>query len=57
MRRRLRRLFHKIREINHRYRKPRIEMSAGVRASLLALRLYLLFLISLMAYKFVTLIV
>lgn len=31
-------------------------MSAGVRMSLLALRIYLLFLISLMVYKFVLLV-
>lgn len=45
----------KIREINQRYSKPHIEMSWAVRASLLALRIYLLFLVSLMVYKFVTL--
>lgn len=45
----------KIREINQRYSKPHIEMSGAVRFSLLALRIYLLFLVSLMVYKFVTL--
>ena len=45
----------KIREINQRYSKPHIEMSAGVRISLIALRVYLLFLVSLMVYKFITL--
>ena len=45
----------KIHEINQRYSKPHIEMSGAVRASLLALRIYLLFLVSLMVYKFVTL--
>ena len=55
MRASLKRLFRKIREINHRYREPRIEMSAGVKASLLFLRVYLLFLVCLMVYKFILL--
>lgn len=45
----------KIREINLRYSQPHIEMSPAVRASLIALRFYLLFLVGLMIYKFVTL--
>ena len=45
----------KIREINQRYGKPHIEMSAGVRWSLLALRIYLLLLVGLMVYKFILL--
>lgn len=47
--------FTKIREINTRYHRPRIEMSGAVRASLLALRLYLFGLVGLMIYKFVLL--
>lgn len=43
----------KIKEINARYREPRIEMSGAVRVSLLALRLYLFALVGLMVYKFV----
>ena len=43
----------KIREINARYREPRIEMSGAVRVSLMALRLYLFVLVGLMVYKFV----
>lgn len=43
----------KIREINQRYSKPHIEMSRGVRISLLALRIYLLLLVALIVYKFV----
>ncbi len=43
----------KIREINQRYSKPHIEMSRGVRISLLALRIYLLLLVVLIVYKFV----
>jgi hypothetical protein len=45
----------KIREINQRYSEPHIEMSLGVRIALIALRTYLLFLVSLMIYKFITL--
>lgn len=51
----LRRLFRKIGEINHRYRTPRIAMSGGVKISLMVLRIYLLFLVSVMVYKFVLL--
>lgn len=49
-------LFAKIREINARYREPRIEMSGTVRLSLLALRLYLFALVALMVYRFVQLV-
>lgn len=45
----------KIREINQRYSKPHIEMSGAVKVSLLALRIYLLVLVCLMVYKFITL--
>jgi hypothetical protein len=55
MRTSLKRLFRKIGEINQRYRQPRIEMSAGVKVSLLFLRIYLLFLVCLMVYKFILL--
>ena len=48
-------LFAKIREINARYREPRIAMSGTVRLSLLALRLYLFALVGLMVYKFLQL--
>ena len=49
-------LIAKIREINSRYRAPRIEMSAAVRLSLMALRLYLFALVGLMVYKFILLV-
>ncbi len=49
------RLLRKLRQINRRYRQPRIRMSLGVRTALLALRLYLFFLVGLIAYKFVLL--
>jgi hypothetical protein len=52
----LRSLIAKVHEINFRYREPRIEMSAAVRVSLMALRLYLFALVGLMVYKFVLLV-
>ena len=55
MRARLKRLFRKIGEINHRYREPRIQMSSAVKASLLFLRVFLMFLVCLMVYKFILL--
>ncbi len=51
----VRRQFEKIGEINRKYSKPRIEMSAPVRWSLLLLRCYLLFLVGLMIFRFITL--
>jgi hypothetical protein len=49
----LRRFTAKIREINHRYSKPHIEMSRAVKISLLSLRIYLFVLVGLIVYKFV----
>lgn len=45
-------LIHGVRVVNHRYRKPKIEMTPLVRASLLVLRLYLILLVGLMIFKF-----
>lgn len=53
---RLKRLLRKIEAINQRYRQPRIEMSGRVVAALLFLRIYLLFLVCLMVYKFILLV-
>ena len=53
----LKRAVVKIREINRRYSKPRIHLSRGTRLALLALRLYLITLVILLAYKFFTLVV
>jgi hypothetical protein len=50
---RLYRFTEKIREINHRYSKPHIEMSRGVKIALMALRIYLFVLVGLILYKFV----
>lgn len=55
MPRTLKRLFLKIAEINRRYRKPRIEMTTAVKASLLFLQVYLIVLVCLIVYKFVVL--
>lgn len=52
----VRTLLAKIQDINGRYREPRIEMSGAVRLSLMALRVYLLLLVGLMVYKFVTIV-
>lgn len=46
----------KIREINHRYSKPHIEMSFWVKISLMALRIYLFVLVGLILYKFVVIV-
>ena len=46
----------KIREINRKYAEPRITMSRGVALALLGLRLYLILLVILLAYKFWTII-
>ena len=46
----------KIREINKKYATPNIEMSKWVKLSLLSLRFYLIFLLGLLLYKFITLV-
>jgi hypothetical protein len=46
----------KIREINHRYSKPHIEMSFWVKFSLMTLRIYLFVLVGLILYKFVVIV-
>jgi hypothetical protein len=48
----IRRFAARIREINHRYSRPRIEMSFWVKFSLMALRIYLFVLVGLILYKF-----
>ncbi|MHB8454865.1 MAG: hypothetical protein ACYDDO_09245 [Acidiferrobacterales bacterium] len=51
-----RRQIAKIAEINRKYSVPRTEISTPVRVSLLFLRVYLLFLVGLMVFKFITMI-
>ena len=48
--------FEKIRAINRRYAVPRIKTNKWVSLALLFLRLYLLFLVAVLFYKFATLI-
>ncbi len=47
--------FAKVQEINRKYAKPNVEMSRWVKSSLLFLRLYLILLVCLLLYKFITL--
>ncbi|MDD5675311.1 MAG: hypothetical protein PHC61_14165 [Chitinivibrionales bacterium] len=47
--------FYKISEINKRYSKPSIKITRPVRIALFCLRVYLLVLVGLLVYKFVTL--
>jgi hypothetical protein len=47
----------KVRAINRRYAHPRLTITPMVRVCLLILRLYLLLLVGLLAYKFVTMVV
>jgi len=47
--------FRMIHEINERYKHPKIKMTPMVKISLLALRLYLLFMLALLLYKFIQL--
>ena len=41
-----------IRDVNQKYRKPKIEMTPLVKVSLFVLRLYLIALVGLMIFKF-----
>ncbi len=50
----IRAFFKKIHEINQRYKNPKIHQSRAVKISLLILRIYLLVLVLLLVYKFVT---
>jgi len=43
-----------VRAINRRYAEPRLQVSRPVRWALLSLRLYLLMLVGLLVYKFIT---
>ena len=42
-------------EINRKYREPKIQMTTPVRIALFALRIYLLLLVGLLVFKFITL--
>jgi len=43
----------KVREINHRYREPKIKLTKWTRAILLTLRVYLFFLVGILVYAFI----
>jgi len=43
----------KVREINQRYKEPKVKLTRWTRAILLTLRLYLLFLVGILVYAFV----
>ena len=43
-----------LKSINRKYAKPQIKMTRMVKFSLLSLRLYLLFLIGILVYRFIT---
>jgi hypothetical protein len=45
----------KVREINKKYATPKVKLSRWTRVALLCLRLYLIILVLLLAYKFFTL--
>jgi hypothetical protein len=49
--------FQAVREINAKYKTPRIKMTPMVNASLLMLRLYLIGMVLLLGYKFATLVI
>jgi hypothetical protein len=51
----LRRPVEKVREINKKYSTPRIHMSKAVKFSLIVLRIYLIAMVLILLYKFVTL--
>ena len=50
-------LLESIREINEKYKTPRIHMTRMVRFSLIALRVYLLIMLLILFYKFGTLVI
>jgi hypothetical protein len=52
----IQRFVNRVREINRKYAKPRITLSRRTRLALLALRLYLIILVILLAYKFSTIV-
>jgi hypothetical protein len=47
--------FSRIAEINRKYANPSIKITKAVRISLLCLRLYLIVIVGLLIYKFITL--
>lgn len=50
------RIIGSVKDINQKYHQPRVQITPGVKFALLALRLYLLAMVILLLYKFITLI-
>jgi len=48
--------FEAIRDINQKYKKPRVKMTRWVKFSLLGIRIYLIVLLAILLYKFITLV-
>ena len=46
-----------VRDINEKYRTPRIKMTRWVKIALLGIRIYLIVLVVILVYKFVTLVI
>ena len=46
-----------VREINEKYATPRIKMTRWVSVALLGIRIYLIVLVLILAYKFITLVI
>ena len=42
-----------VKSINQKYARPQIRMTPGVKFSLLSLRLYLIFLVGILVYRFI----
>ena len=49
-------LITRVRQINARYRHPQVKMTPGVKTALLLLRVYLILLLGILAFKFITLV-
>ena len=45
-----------VKSINRKYAQPQIKMTPMVKVSLLSLRLYLIFLVGILVYKFITMV-
>jgi len=45
-----------VKSINRKYAQPQIKMTPMVKMSLLSLRLYLIFLVGILVYKFITMV-
>lgn len=56
MSRLIQRFFPKIHEINQRYAEPRVKLSPGMRLVLVILRVYLVVLVLLLVFKFITIV-